>query len=246
VLATLAGLVLVALAARSRGGIAARCAGTRRRRRARGVLAALLALLAFVFVVLPMAVAITETHKFREPIGAPPDASYREVAFDAGDGVRLSGWYRPTRNGATIIVLHGGGGDRTGCRRPRAAARPPRLRRAALRRPRARAQRGRPERWGWGWPKDVAGALAFLKARPEVDPGRIGGLGLSTGADVLVQVAGQRTDLAAVVADGTAASSFRTRTPSSACRPRRRSTAVDFLTVGVTSGRRPARRSRTW
>ena len=41
-----------------------------------------------------------------------------------------------------------------------------------------------------------------------MDPRRIGGLGLSTGADVLVQVAGQRTDLAAVVADGTAASSF--------------------------------------
>ena len=91
VLAVLAGLVLVILAAaipwRHRGEVA----GSRRRRRARRVLAALLSLLAFVFVVLPMAVAITETHKFREPIGAPPDASYREVAFDAGDGIRRSG-----------------------------------------------------------------------------------------------------------------------------------------------------------
>ena len=58
--------------------------------------------------------AITETHKFREPIGAPPSADYREVAFDASDGVHLSGWYRPTRNGATLLVVHGGGGDRTG------------------------------------------------------------------------------------------------------------------------------------
>ena len=36
------------------------------------------------------------------------------MAFKADDGVKLSGWYRPTRNGATVIVLHGGGGDRTG------------------------------------------------------------------------------------------------------------------------------------
>ena len=47
-------------------------------------------------------------------VGAPPSADYREVAFDASDGVHLSGWYRPTRNGATLLVLHGGGGDRTG------------------------------------------------------------------------------------------------------------------------------------
>src|SRR5919204_201930 len=62
--------------------------------------------------------------------------------------------------------------------------------------------------WGWGWDKDVAGALRFLKSRGEVDAERIGALGLSTGADVLVQVAGQSTDLKAVVADGTAAASF--------------------------------------
>ena len=91
------------------------------------------------FTVVPIGMAITETHKFREPIGAPPSADYREVAFDATDGVHLSGWYRPTRNGATILVVHGGGGDRTGAVAPRQAARPPRLRRAAVRRPRPRA-----------------------------------------------------------------------------------------------------------
>ena len=85
--------------------------------------------------------AITETHKFRGKIGPAP-AGYREVAFRASDGVKLSGWYRPTRNGATVLVLHGGGGDRTGAYRPRPHARPPRLRRAAVGRPRPRPQRG--------------------------------------------------------------------------------------------------------
>ena len=47
-----------------------------------------------------------------------------------------------------------------------------------------------------------------MKHQPEVDPHRIGALGLSTGADVLVEVAAKRRDIAALVADGTAAGSF--------------------------------------
>jgi hypothetical protein len=239
VLAALAGLVLVALAAaipwRHRGEVA----GTRRRRWARRVIAVPVALLGFLYVVVPMGIAITETHKFREPIGAAPDASYREVSFDASDGVRLSGWYRPARNGATMIVVHGGGGDRTG-----AVAHARLLVRHGYgvllydARGRGRSE-GVQNAWGWGWPKDVAGALAFLEGRPEVDPARIGGLGLSTGADVLVQVAGQRTDLAAVVADGTAASSFEDAHRAMGFSLSTPLYAADFLTVGVTSGTTP-------
>jgi fermentation-respiration switch protein FrsA (DUF1100 family) len=66
---------------------------------------------------------------------------------------------------------------------------------------------GNPNAYGWGWEKDVAGALAFLRERPEVDSGRIGGLGLSTGADVLIEVAAERKDLKAVVSDGATARS---------------------------------------
>jgi dipeptidyl aminopeptidase/acylaminoacyl peptidase len=61
---------------------------------------------------------------------------------------------------------------------------------------------------GWGWEKDVAGALNFLQERPDVDPERIGGLGLSTGADVLFEVAAEDRNLKAVVADGATAESF--------------------------------------
>ena len=49
---------------------------------------------------------------------------------------------------------------------------------------------GRQNAWGWGWKHDVEGAIAFLKARPEVDLRGSGALGLSSGADALVQVAG--------------------------------------------------------
>ena len=170
---------------------------------------AAIALLLGVFLVLgPTALGIIEVHKWREPIGEPPGSGYRDVAFRSGDGLRLSGWYRPTSNGATVLLVHGGNGDRQG---------PARHARMLVRhgygvllydsRGRGHSE-GSPNGYGWDWREDVAGAMAFLKAQPEVDPERIGALGLSTGADVLVEVAPDRPDIGAIVADGTAAETY--------------------------------------
>src|SRR4051795_6764112 len=208
-LAALAGVALLALAA----WIPYRHRGERARGRGRrGVnrLVAVVAGAALVYVVVfPVTVAIIATHKPREAIGAPPSAAYRPVTFNAGDGLRLSGWYVPSENRAAVVIVHGGGGDRTGS-----------LRHAALlarhgygvlvydARSRGASQ-GASNQFGWDWPKDVAGALAFLRRRADVDPQRIGGLGLSTGADVLIQVAARRDDgLRAVVGDGATAESL--------------------------------------
>jgi fermentation-respiration switch protein FrsA (DUF1100 family) len=214
-------------------------AGGRRRRWAYRVLAVPVGLLACFYTVVPMGIALTETHKFREPIGAPPSADYREVSFRASDGVRLSGWYRPTRNGATILVVHGGGSDRNG-----ALAHAKLLVRhgygVLLHDARGRGKsEGTQNSWGWGWDKDVAGALAYLGSRQEVDPDRIGALGLSTGADVLVQVAGQGDELKAVVADGTAASSFEDGQRVNGISAITPLMAVEFATVRATSGSSP-------
>ena len=112
VLAAAAGLALIGLAAAipwlHRGAGPA----SPRRRWAHRAVAVPVGLVAFFFTVIPMSIGLYETHKFREPVGAPPSPDYREVAFEATDGVELSGWYRPTRNGATIVVVHGGGSDR--------------------------------------------------------------------------------------------------------------------------------------
>jgi uncharacterized protein len=201
-LAALAGVVLVGLAVaipwreRGTGTIASR------------VLAVPLGLFAVVFVLGPICMGIVLGHKWREPVGSPPSAAYEPVRFSASDGLRLAGWYRPSRNGATVIVLHGGSSDRKG-----SVAHAQMLARhgygVLLYDARGRGEsEGMDNNYGWDWAKDVAGALAFLKGRDEVDPARIGALGLSTGADVLIEVAGKRDDLAAVVADGTAAGSF--------------------------------------
>ena len=235
-LAAAAGVVLIGLAIaipwlhRGEGP-----AGPRRRWVYR-VLAVPVGLLVFIYTVVPMSIALTETHKYREPIGSPPGADYREVGFEATDGVEISAWYRPTRNGATIIVVHGGGGDRTG-----AVAHAELLVRhgygVLLHDARGRGKsEGVQNAYGWGWPKDVGGAIGFLKARDEVDPERIGALGLSTGADILIQVAGEGTDLKAVVADGTYAGSFEDTQRIMGFGAITPFQALEFATVGVTSG----------
>jgi uncharacterized protein len=201
-LAVGAGAVLLGLAVailwRHRGQ------GTARSR----VVAVPAALVAVIFVLGPVGLGIIETHKWREPIGAPPGAAYHDVAFQATDGLDLAGWYRPSQNGAAVLLVHGGGSDRTG-----AVAHAKMLARhgygVLLYDARGRGESdGAPNNYGWDWGKDVAGALSFLERRGDVEPGRIGALGLSTGADVLIEVAATRKDLGALVSDGAAAGSF--------------------------------------
>jgi hypothetical protein len=66
------------------------------------------ALVAVVFVVGPIGLGVVETHKWREPIGASPGPAYQDVAFRATDGLDLAGWYRPSQNGAAVLLVHGG------------------------------------------------------------------------------------------------------------------------------------------
>ncbi|MDF2753812.1 MAG: Dipeptidylaminopeptidase/acylaminoacyl-peptidase -like protein [Gaiellaceae bacterium] len=208
VLALAAGVVLVLLGLAIPFLHRGEGARTRARRwvyRLVAVVAGALAVYVFLF---PTSLAIIQTHKYREPIGSPPSAAYQTVSFTSSDGLELSGWYHPSRNRAAIIVIHGGGGDRTGAVRHAEL-----LARhgfgALVYDSRGRGEsEGSPVGFGWGWPKDVAGALAFLRERPDVDPERIGGLGLSRGADVLIQVAAEDRDLKAVVADGATGGSF--------------------------------------
>jgi predicted alpha/beta hydrolase len=231
VLAALAGVALLGLAVaipwRHRGE------GTRVSR----VVAVVGLPIALFFVLGPMGMGVVLTHKWREPVGEPPSAAYQDVRFKASDGLDLAGWYRPSRNGAAVLVVHGGSSDRKG----------------SLAHARMLAAhgygvlvydaRGRGEsdgsenNYGWDWGKDVEGALAFLRRRPDVAPGRIGAIGLSTGADVLFEVAAR--EALPIVADGTAAGSYedwhRLRGNEIGAIPG----SVMFATMRVTSGDPP-------
>jgi hypothetical protein len=164
--------------------------------------------LGLLFVLGPVGMGIVASHKWREPVGEPPSAAYRDVAFEASDGLDIKGWYRPSENGAAVLVVHGGSSDRKGSvdHAEMLAAHGYGV---LVYDARGRGESdGSENNYGWDWAKDVAGALAFLKAQDDVDPERIGALGLSTGADVLIEVAARRSDVKALVADGAAAGSF--------------------------------------
>ena len=170
---------------------------------ARRAIGAVVALLALIWIVMPVGVALFATGK---PHAAVPAGAlgiaHEDVSFTTADGVRLAGWYVPSRNGAAIVLVHGGGGTRAGAvRHARLLARHGYG--VLLYDARGRGEsEGAPDSIGWTWQPDVAGAIAWLERRPDVDPGKIGGLGLSTGAEVLLQAEAQRGGLHAVVADG--------------------------------------------
>jgi hypothetical protein len=203
-LAVAAGVVLVGLAAvipwRHRGEGSRPWLG-----RAVAVPAFVVGLL---FVLVPIGIGIVASHKWREPVGEPPSAAYRDVAFEASDGLDIKGWYRPSENGATVLVVHGGSSDREGSVE-HAEMLAEHGYGVLLYDARGRGDSdGSENNYGWDWAKDIAGALAFVKAQDGVDPERIGALGLSTGADVLIEVAAERSDISALVTDGAAAGSF--------------------------------------
>ncbi len=204
VLAALAGVALLGLAVWI--PVRHRRRPVRRRTRAGAVV---LGLVAAYAVLLPLAVAVVALHPLREAVGAPPSAAFRPVSFPSTDGLRLSGWYVPSRNRAAVLVVHGGGGTRRG-----SLAHARLLSRRGFgvlvydARGRGRSE-GAPNPFGWGWERDVAGAVAFLGRRPDVDRERVGALGLSTGADVLIRVAARPDDgVRAVVGDGATAASL--------------------------------------
>ena len=211
VLALIAGIVLLGLGLSIPWLHRGEGARSRRRRWANRGIAVAVGFVVLYAGLYPTATAIVPTHKYREPIPATP-SGYEAVEFDASDGLRLSGWYAPSENGAAVVLVHGGGGDRTG---PLDHAQL--LRRhgygVLLYDSRGRGEsEGTPNAWGWSWEKDVEGALAFLRAQNDVEDGRVGGLGLSTGADVLIHVAPQHRQLRAVVSDGATAASFADQT----------------------------------
>jgi pimeloyl-ACP methyl ester carboxylesterase len=162
-----------------------------------------------LFVSVPIAVGVAQT---RKPGQTVPDSAFstrhETVTMHTRDGLSLAGWYVPSKNGAAVVVVHGGGGDRRGSRRHAAM-----LARhgygVLLYDARGRGEsQGSPNAAGWTWQADVDAALGFLSKRQDVDPNRIGGLGLSTGADVLIEPAAKDPRLKAVVLDGSTARSL--------------------------------------
>ena len=73
------------------------------------------------------------------------------------------------------------------------------------------ASEGDPHLFAWTGARDVHAAVEFLEDRPDVDPARIGGLGLSMSGEMLLQAAAESPKLAAVVSEGAGTRSLEER-----------------------------------
>jgi uncharacterized protein len=204
-LAAAGGLVLVLLGTRTawRGR---RRDDSHLRRYSRRALLAVAWVLAGYFVLFPLSLSYGFTHvaRLKTPngnLGAP----YQAVSFQTRDGLRLDGWFVRPRNGATVIVYPGKKGTQ---RHARMLVRHGYGVLVFDRRGEGTSE-GDPNALGWGFDQDLLGALAYLRRRDDVDPKRIGGLGLSVGGEAFLQTAAETTALGAVVSEGAGFRSVR-------------------------------------
>jgi dienelactone hydrolase len=172
--------------------------GTRGRRVARRVGILIAAAVVTYYVVFPLLVAIVTTNGPREPgtwpdIGTPAE----RVALRTDDGLTLQGQYVPSKNGAAVLAFPG--------REPTEHARMLVGHGYGVlmldMRGNADSQ-GSDNAFGWGSGADVAAGLDYIAGRPDVRAGAIGGLGLSVGGELLLQVAATDRRLAATVSEG--------------------------------------------
>jgi len=157
-------------------------------------------------LVIPIYDAITSMHPTRYPIGSvsPADLGldYKDVTLKTEDGLTLYGWYVPSKNGAAIILVHAFNGNRTSMLY-HAALLAQHGYGALLYDTRCQGEsEGDLYAMGWDADQDTLAALDYLHTRPEVDPKRIGALGLSAGARIVLYAAANTDRIKAVVAEG--------------------------------------------
>ena len=134
--------------------------------------------------------------------------AYEDVKFTTSDGLELEGWYVPSKNGAAVIAFPGRNGPQA---KTRMLARHGYGVLLFDRRGEGKSD-GDPNSWGWGGDRDVKAAIDYLQRRPDVDPDRIGGIGLSVGGEMMIETAAETDELKAVVSEGAGARGRRPRT----------------------------------
>lgn len=143
-----------------------------------------------------------ETAPAPSEVNIPPDLGFdvEVVTFESEDGITLAGWYTPSQNGATIILLHGYGGNRTGM-----IWHAKQLVKSGygilMYDERASGEStGEYRSYGWEDHLDVKAAIQFIHAQ---DPNQsIGAAGCSTGASIVVYSAALYPEIGAVWGDG--------------------------------------------
>jgi uncharacterized protein len=175
------------------------------RRYARRTLIALVVAVTAQGIVYPIGFGFVVTHVMRKTVPSPRlGAAHEDVSFTTHDGLRLRGWYVPSRNGAAVIAFPGRTSTQAHARML--------VRRGygvlVFDRRGEGASDGASNLLGWGGDEDILAAVRFLQQRPDVRRGKIGGLGLSVGGELMLQAAAEGPGLEAVVSEGAGTRAF--------------------------------------
>lgn len=162
------------------------------------------ALIVLALTIFSYRLSLDMTRPFPYEVTLPEETTMaiEETVIPSSDGVMLAGWFVPPQNGATIILLHGFGGNRA-----EMMWHTERFVESGfgvlLYDERATAESSGDYRsFGWQDTADTAAALAYLTQRPDVDQSKIGMLGCSVGGQIALRSAAQLPGIAAVWADG--------------------------------------------
>jgi dienelactone hydrolase len=157
-------------------------------------------------VLFPVAISYVVTHAARAKVPAADlGAPHEDVEFTTADGLRLKGWYIRSRNGAAVISFPGRASSQ---KRAKLLARHGYGVLLFDRRGEGESE-GDPNLFGWQGERDIHAAVAFLQRRPDVDPERIGGIGLSVGGEMMIEAAAESPALKAIVSEGASGRSVR-------------------------------------
>ena len=172
----------------------------------RRLLIAVGVVLAAGVVFLPTSVAYVVTHTARAEVPrAEFGNAFEDVQFRTSDGLLLKGWYIPSQNGVAVIAFPGRSGPQ---KQARMLARHGYGVLLFDRRGEGESE-GDPNAFGWGGERDLYAAAAYLRSRPDVDPSKIGAIGLSVGGEMLIHAAAHSDVFAAVVSEGASGQSLR-------------------------------------
>jgi hypothetical protein len=156
----------------------------------------LIALLAIVwFLVFPIGFAYIYTHTGKGAVTPALGVPYESVTVTTSDSLELAASYVPSQNRAAIVLFPG-------------ATRPEQVRMlirhgygVLLLDPRGQSN-SEGDTVRWAGDRDLLAGVEYLRSRPDVDPGRIGGFGFSIGGEMLLEAAAQSDGFKAIVSEG--------------------------------------------
>lgn len=164
------------------------------------------ALLSSAVLLLSLAIAVAATNvpptRLTDETPADRGLPFEEASFSTLDGITLSGWYVPSANRAAVVLLHGAGSTRSSVLDHATV-----LARGGygvlLFDSRGHGESGgRAMDFGWFGDLDIAAAVDYLEGRHDVDPARLGAVGLSMGGEQAIGAAAGDARLAVIVAEG--------------------------------------------